>query len=346
MGNLLSYSGLSTKIRAMQAKLVGEKEYREIAQLTSVPQVAAYLKKQPGYSDLWADLDENALHRGEIEKLLTHSIHQNFAKLYRFANPQQRTFMALYFKRYEIAVMKECLRKIFDKGRVALDLSLFNDFFSKHSKIDLDKLTAASTVEEFINSLQGTEYYSPLSKIGNEYTPLLFDYGMALDQYYFSNIWKVKDKLFRKKDLSEIIKAYGNKFDMLNLQWIYRAKKYYRMTPTDIYALLIPVQYKLSQKEIMALVEATNMEEFGRILDKTAYKKRFPDLTPETLEEYYTLNLRTILETEARKNPHSVIMIYSYLYHKEHEVDRLTAAIECIRYGMSPAETLDYIHRN
>lgn len=133
---------------------------------------------------------------------------------------------------------------------------------------------------------------------------------------------------------------------MLNLQWIYRAKKYYRMTPADIYALLIPVQYKLSQKEIIALAEAANMEEFGRTLDKTAYKKRFPDLTPETLEEYYTLNLRTILETEARKNPHSVIMIYSYLYHKEHEVDRLTAAIECIRYGMSPAETLDYIHRN
>lgn len=154
MGNLLSYSGLSTKIRAMQAKLVSEKEYREIAQLTSVPQVVAYLKKQPGYSDLWADLDENALHRGEIEKLLTHSIHQNFAKLYRFANPQQRTFMALYFKRYEIAVMKECLRKIFDKGRAALDLSLFNDFFSKHSKIDLDKLTAASNIEEFINSLR------------------------------------------------------------------------------------------------------------------------------------------------------------------------------------------------
>ena len=26
--------------------------------------------------------------------------------------------------------------------------------------------------------------------------------------------------------------------------------------------------------------------------------------------------------------------------------DRLTTAIECIRYGLSPAETLDYIHKN
>ena len=168
---------------------------------------------------------------------------------------------------------------------------------------------------------------------------------MALDQYYFANIWSVKDKLFKKRDLQEIIKAYGNKFDMLNLQWIYRSRRYYHMAPADIYALLIPVHYKLSHKEITALVEAADNEEFRRVLDTTAYKKRYPELAPENLEEYYTLNLRNILESEARKYPHSVIMIYSYFYHKEHEVDRLTTAIECIRYGLSPAETLDYIHK-
>lgn len=63
MGTLLSYSGLSTKIRAMQSKLMTEKQYQEISQLESVPQVVAYLKKQPGFKELWTDLDENSLHR-------------------------------------------------------------------------------------------------------------------------------------------------------------------------------------------------------------------------------------------------------------------------------------------
>ena len=31
MGTLLSYSGLSTKIRAMQSKLMTEKQYQEIS---------------------------------------------------------------------------------------------------------------------------------------------------------------------------------------------------------------------------------------------------------------------------------------------------------------------------
>ena len=345
MGTLLSYSGLSTKIRAMQSKLMSEKQYQEIAQLDSVIQIVAYLKKQPGFSDLWADLDENSLHRGDVEKLLTHTIHQNFAKLYRFANPEQRRFMALYFKRYELSVLKDCLRKVFDEGKAQLDLSLFQDFFDRHSKMDLEKLTSSSTVEELVNNLQGSEYYHPLKKLGTDYQPRIFDYGMALDQYYFANIWSVKEKLFKRRDLEEITKAYGNKFDMLNLQWIFRSKKYYHMDSADIYALLIPVHYRLSKNDIASLVEAPDEAEFRKILDTTYYKKRFPELSPENLEELYTLNLKTILETEARKYPHSVIMIYSYLYHKEHEVDRLTTAVECVRYGLSTAEILDYIHK-
>lgn len=343
MGSLLSYSGLSTKVRAMQSKLIKEVQYQEIAQMPSVTAIVSYLKKQPGFQDLWADLDENSLHRGDIERLLTHTIYQNFAKLYRFANPEQRTFMALYFKRYELAIMKECLRKVFDKGHAELDLSLFKDFFDRHSKLNIEKLANSSTVEEFISNLEGSEYYKPLKKLGNDYTPRIFDYGMALDQYYFANIWSVKEKLFKKRDLEEITKAYGNKFDMLTLQWIYRSKKYYHMTPADIYALLIPVHYRLSRREISALVEAGDEEEFKHILDTTYYKKRFPELVPEKLEAFYNLNLKNILETESRKYPHSVIMLYSYLYHKEHEVDRLTTAIECVRYGLSSAEILKYI---
>ena len=345
MGSLLSYSGLSTKIRAMQSKLMSEQQYKEIAQLGSVIQIVAYLKKQPGFSDLWADLDENSLHRGDVEKLLVHTIHQNFTKLYRFANPEQRRFMALYFKRYEISVLKDCLRKVFDEGKAQLDLSLFQDFFDRHSKMDIEKLTSSSTVEELVNNLQGSEYYHPLKKLGTDYQPRIFDYGMALDQYYFANIWSVKEKLFKRRDLEEITKAYGNKFDMLNLQWIFRSKKYYHMDPADIYELLIPVHYRLSKNDIASLVEAPDEAEFRKILDTTYYKKRFPELSPENLEELYTLNLKTILETEARKYPHSVIMIYSYLYHKEHEVDRLTTAVECVRYGLSAAEILDYIHK-
>ena len=51
MGNLLSYSGISAKIRAMQSKLTTEKQLLEILQLSDVPQVIAYLKRTPEYAE-------------------------------------------------------------------------------------------------------------------------------------------------------------------------------------------------------------------------------------------------------------------------------------------------------
>ena len=43
MGSLLSYSGLTTKIRAMQSRLLTDDQYRELAELKSVPQAVTYI---------------------------------------------------------------------------------------------------------------------------------------------------------------------------------------------------------------------------------------------------------------------------------------------------------------
>ena len=347
MGDVLSYSGLSTKIRAMQSRLTTMDQFEEILQLADVQQVAAYLKRMPEYSSKWNSLDETTLHRGQIEKLLKKSIFQNFSRLYHFANPEQRKFLDLYSRRYEIRVLKEVMTNIFDhRATDPVDVSPYRDFFRHHSKIDVDRLTTCATMEELINSLKGNEFYHPLCKIQEHENALLFDYGMALDLYYFTQIWNLKKKLFSGKDLEEITRTYGEKFDMLNLQFIQRSKRCYGMQPADIYALLIPMNYKLKKEEITAMVEAPTEEESRRIFQKTWYGAKYDKLSVANLEEFYNYILRTVLEKEAHRNPYSVAMIYSYLYHKEHEVNRLTIAIECVRYGVAPTEAIEYIKNN
>ena len=336
MGKLLSYSGISTKIRAMQSKLITEDQIQEMLQFTSTSHAAAWLKRTPEYSKTWASLDENSLHRGQIEKLLKASIFDDFSKIYQFASSEQRKFLDLYSRRYEIRVLKELMTNLFDhRDTDPVDLSPY-----------LDALTVCKTMDEFINALKGNEFYSPLSQIQNHDTALLFDYGMALDLYYFSLIWKVRKKLFSGKDLEQITNAYGEKFDMLNLQFIFRSKRYFSMAPADIYALLIPMNYKLKKEEIRAIVEAATYEESQQLFRKTYYGKKYEHLSAHNLEEFYNYMLRSTLEKEARRDPYSVAMLYSYMYHKEHEVNRLTIAIECIRYGVAPDEAMQYIRNN
>ncbi len=346
MGNLLSYSGLSTKIRAMRSKLIRQEQFEAIAALQSVPQVVAYLKKMPEYQEILTPLDEENLHRGEVEKVLQKSIFRDFMKIYYFANQEQRTFLALYLKRYEIRAIKACLRSVFDRRDTKTDISQYREFFLRHSALDIDRLEGCTTLQEVIAALAGSDYYAPLSAIEGSGHDSLFDFGMALDLYYFQYIWKMKDKLFKGYDLVEITKAYGGKFDMLNMQWIYRSRLYYQMEPADIYALLIPVDYKLKKEEINAMVECSSREELQQIINRTYYGKKYQNISLLRLEEFYIFMMREILRQEAFRHPYSVAVIYSYLYQKEHEVNRLTIATECIRYGVSYEETMNYILKN
>ena len=129
-------------------------------------------------------------------------------------------------------MLKEILTDLFDhRDSDPVDITPYCEFFRKHSKLDLDVLMPASNMEELIDGSEGHEIYQPLSQIQNHESALLFDYGMALDLYYFSQIWNVRKKLFSGNDLKEITMAYGEKFDMLNLQFIFRSKRFFHMAP-------------------------------------------------------------------------------------------------------------------
>ena len=159
MGKLLSYSGISTKIRAMQSKLITEDQIQEMLQFTSTSHAVAWLKRTPEYSKTWASLDENSLHRGQIEKLLKASIFDDFSKIYQFASSEQRKFLDLYSRRYEIRVLKELMTNLFDhRDTDPVDLSPYREFFRRHSNLDLDALTTCKTMDEFINALKGNEF--------------------------------------------------------------------------------------------------------------------------------------------------------------------------------------------
>ena len=343
MGTLLSYSGIATKLRAMQHKLLTDSDFRELTGIASVPLAVAYLRQKSSYAETLAPLDDHNLHRGEIEKRLMNSVYQDFGRVYRFANLKQRDFLDLYFKRYEILIIKNCLHNILDHRDIDMDISLFKTFFDHHSKLDIGLLANSDSTESFVNNLKGTEYYKPLSQMANIEQPTLFDYEIALDLYYFGLLWKQKDKLLSKNDLALITNTFGNQIDLLNLQWIYRSRKFYNMSHPAIYALIIPVTYRLKKSDITALVEADDDDAFRGAVAKTYYGLQYPDFAPDTLEAMYSFIMYKILRREAKQHPYSVATLYRYLHTKEHEVHRIIIALECIRYGIDSNTAMDHI---
>lgn len=106
-GELLEYSGLVTKTRAMKSRLLRQEDFERITEFQTVPETIVFLREKESYGKIYGGHEE-IQHRGQVEALIYHSIQEDYRKLYRFANEAQRRAMGLYIEQiqFEEAVPK------------------------------------------------------------------------------------------------------------------------------------------------------------------------------------------------------------------------------------------------
>ncbi|HWT75222.1 MAG TPA: V-type ATPase subunit [Mobilitalea sp.] len=342
MDSSISYSGINTKVKAMSQKLINKGDLQKISNLEAVADFIAYLKKHPGYHDLFQKYDEREIHRGQAERVFINGLYLDYTKIFRFADDWQRKDLELIFFRYEVNVLKACIRLIHNNDS-AYDLSLFHPFFTKHSQIDVNKLSASRSMEEYINNLRGTQYYNMLAKMSSKSGLSSFDYEMALDVYYFTKSWKLKDKILTGNNQKAFTYRLGIEIDLLNIMWIYRSKKMYDMGASDIFTYLIPINYKLSVAQLSKLIGAVTLEEFMHLLSGTKYKDFAAHLKNGTMEQEYARIINKIYLYNMTRYPASMTVVNYYLFRKDREIGILTSALECIRYGLDLKKKQEYL---
>lgn len=333
MGNVIAYSGISTKIRAMQRELLREEDYKKLAQQGISRDKALFLSSFKPYAELFSAEGAEQMHRADVERRLILSVLRDFEKLYRFANTQQRVFMDLYFSHFEVRMIKACLQAVAGHAEMP-QLALYSPYFAKHSKIDLKALSESGTISQFIDRLSGTPYHAILSRLYESGTAGLVDYETAIDMRYFNTVWKRKDKLLKPDARTVLERTLGSRIDILNLNWIYRVKKYYKMTPNELYSLLIPVRYRISLAEMKAMAEAPDLPTFAEAERKTRYG---PLLAAgrkegENLGDAADRLLERLYRASARNDPYSIAPINTYFYLKEKEIRRIVSIIERSHY--------------
>ncbi len=343
MGSQLIYSGIITKIRAMNKYLLNDSDFNEFSNSTSVSEIGNKLKNHKAYADILSPLEDHELHRGDLEKLLIQSLYKDYDKLFHFGNLHIRKFLRSYLIRHEIDVITYCFRIVFNHYAEPFDLKYKRDFFNLHSNISIDKLLLSTNELELIEALAETPYYSILKNIYNSGHATLFDYNLALDLYNYSTLWKERKKYTNLNEMTIVKRDIGSKIDLLNLQWIYRAKKYYNMAIGEIYSMLIPISYRLTTSILKQLVESSDIGEFTVVFNQSYYGAQLPNEHDLDLHEIYNQYLLHLYTIDCRSAPYSIAPINMYLYKKEMEIKKLTTVLECVRYGIDASETIKYI---
>ncbi|MDF2821913.1 MAG: hypothetical protein K0R15_2361 [Clostridiales bacterium] len=347
---LYSYGGVSTKVRAMKRRGLKSNDYKSIMQMKSPDDIVMYLKTLEGYRDIFKDIDENNIHRGEVELRIEAAMYVDYMKIYRFVDDEKRKFLDIFFTKFEINILKSLLRKIFDEQSVDYDLSLFKTFFENHSSFDIKILSKSKTLEDFVENLKGSEYYTVLAGISEE-TKNLFSYEMKLENYYYQKVWKLKDKYLKGNDYKVVESIIGQRIDVQNILWVYRNKKYYKIDNSVIYGYIIPISYKLSKKELSALVETDSIAEFLLQIDNSYYSGLFENLVGVSndkisIDTQVSAYLLKQISSLARNNPYSIASIISYLNAKEVELSDIISMVEGVRYKLKPEMIERYVIGN
>ena len=162
---------------------------------------------------------------------------------------------------------------------------------------------------------------------------------MNLDKYYYRNLTE-SIKSLSKADRDEFKKIFGVKIDLLNIIWIYRAKKYYDISPEEIFNFTIFGGNYNSEK--LLHLSYIDEEEFEEEIKKSKYSILFADgrviRTGRTSKKLmYSIANKNFRRTDG------IGKFMSFLILLDSEIENIERILEATRFGLSKEEKLKYM---
>ena len=337
MKGMTQYGAVATKIRGMRSHLLTTEDYNRLANCQNVRDVVAFLKSHPCYSEPLEGLDTNNMRRETFERLLLHSIFLDFGKISHFLDRKQKKFLDVYAVRYDLRLLNDIIREIFNKHSEPVDLGVYRRMYLESKNMNFEKIYKAQSIEELLAGIEGTIYYEPIYRVKTELNdPVLFDYETALSRFYFSYFWQQLELFNSKFDKETLLEVHGVEIDLLNMIWVYRSKTYYDLDAKEIYRFLIPASHKLKPRQLAMMIGSQTKEELMQHAGETYYRKYIDPRDASSLERAYTEQISKINDKNRKSYPYSFAVIEAYLYDKQTEVDRLVRIAESVRYGYDP----------
>lgn len=344
----VQYPAVNSKLKALSSKMLGEKEFQNLIELNTVQEAFNFIYNNTYYQEYLDEFSGQKIHRRQFELKLKKSIVFSEDFLQKYSSSALKEFIEHYFKKYEIEDLKIVLRTILmgnDDNYLADNLI----YIAKNKKIDFDSLIQASSYNELKNILKDVYYSQVLEEFEEQYqkNKNLFPIEMSLDFYYFSELNKLAKKL-SKKDQKYFDKVIGTQIDLLNLQWIYRIKKYYNLSSGEILNYIIPFYYKVKKSELQNMSKVKKPDKLIEHISYSPYKSLLEKAIKDEnviFERFFLNFIFSILNKIRRKSYFSISNILAYLYIREYELRDIITVIEGIRYSLPKDKIKNFLIR-
>lgn len=345
MGGARLFSAVNTKVRHYAARMLDHGDYREFMALPAVRDQVEYLKGREIYGEALAKLPEGSSMQ-YIELLLRKSYLQRLHTMTLYFSGGYREFFQTLRLQYEIEDLKVCLRGVERKESLG-DLVRKSYLDTEHRSFDFDRVSRSRDRNSFVRGLEGTIYYGILEKYRREDSRrIIFYVEMELDRLYFSLLERAAAKL-RRADREVVRKSLGRNEDLLNVEWIYRGRKFYDLLPEELVNFVLLSGTLFGLKELKKMCYMTS-EDFMEYVLHTEYGFLFE--SPDDVDLYFQrrverYQLRQFLRAMQAAEM-NIAMVIAHLHLLEYEIRDIVAMMELKKYNFDLSEAEHYLIRH
>lgn len=334
-----SSNAILAKARSMYSKRLTEIEYEELLKRRSIDDLVLYLKNETVYGGILSELKDSHVHRGQLELLLNKEIFVRLNRLIRYSSKKDRDFYTLSVTRVEYQLILTKIRLLNSDLYSSYDMNI-PDYLVKYASYNLYGLLSVQNYDELLVLLKGTKYYDVLLKYKpNDDKP--FDSNMVELEFkhiYYNEYIQTVNRLFKGKKKDDLLTMINTLIELQNITKIYRLKKYFKETPEQIRKSLFLENTRIPKKELEAMIEAKDANDFLKKLANSSYKL-YIDNNEFVYIEYYTEKIKyNLAKRFMRFSTDSALVYMTYEIVFQIEIDNLKHIIEGLRYGESPSQ--------
>lgn len=159
-----SYNAVIAKAKVIYGHSLTPEDYENLLRRNSVKSAVAYLKGTARYANVFDELTEANMRRGNIEFILKRDVFRIYVKLCRFIPVDKNGFLSFAFRRAEteIILASLMLAQIGEFEKIALYIP---EYFRYSFSFDLTALAKADSVVKLLALLKNTRYRRVLNKV-------------------------------------------------------------------------------------------------------------------------------------------------------------------------------------
>lgn len=333
-----SANALLAKAKAMYGKALKTTDYANMLNCHSVSEIAAYLKNNTAYNDVLNDINVATINRGHLEMLLRRKVFNDYASLTRFDKSIDLKMTDYLIQRTIIELIISSLRSI-SVGRGGEFFFTFPMDVLSHTGLDFAQLIRCKNYDDFLSAVRNTDFYKILTRFRpkeNEKIRLT-EIETALYTKLVNTAYDIISNAHGSAR-DQLKSLFDTRFDAQNVTRILRLKRFFSESPDSIRKNLLPYSHSINKKIIEKMIEAPDADSVVKIFASTKIGRMIPESQRTFTHDLHHRAPFAAAQRLMHYSVHPSVVLLSYIFLTDIELDDIINIIEGIRYRLRPDE--------